>query len=191
MAPGGCCSAMPITRRIPVPRKASPTPSVTQSASPTPSITASQGRRPLAEALAEYARQSVEWALPFYELTCQMATFAPATARHARHSIPRSKATRQAIDRFIGLITEATSPARLFRAGARATSPHTSDGPGTLRRCIRKPEVRRGGWRPGESYAYPTRPCLDCLGRRTEEPHDASYPHSQRGPGHDHGAAAR
>jgi 2-polyprenyl-6-methoxyphenol hydroxylase-like FAD-dependent oxidoreductase len=30
------------------------------------------GRRPLAETLAEYARQSVEWALPFYELTCQL-----------------------------------------------------------------------------------------------------------------------
>jgi 2-polyprenyl-6-methoxyphenol hydroxylase-like FAD-dependent oxidoreductase len=71
------------------------------------------GRRPLSEALAEYARQSVEWALPFYELTCQMATFAPPPP-DMRALYTALQGNQEAIDRFIGLITEATSPADFF-----------------------------------------------------------------------------
>src|SRR5215510_9214833 len=71
------------------------------------------GRRPLSEALAEYARQSVEWALPFYEFTCQMATFAPP-APDMRALYTALQGNQEAIDRFIGLITEATSPADFF-----------------------------------------------------------------------------
>jgi 2-polyprenyl-6-methoxyphenol hydroxylase-like FAD-dependent oxidoreductase len=71
------------------------------------------GPCPLEDALAAYATQSVEWALPFYALTCHMATFAPPppdmlaiyTALHGHQA---------AIDRFIGLITEATSPVDFF-----------------------------------------------------------------------------
>jgi 2-polyprenyl-6-methoxyphenol hydroxylase-like FAD-dependent oxidoreductase len=71
------------------------------------------GRRSLSEALAEYARQSLEWALPFFELTCQMASFAPpAPDMHALYTALQGN--QEAIDRFIGLITEATSPADFF-----------------------------------------------------------------------------
>ncbi len=71
------------------------------------------GRRPLSEALAEYARQSEEWELPFYELTCQMATFAPPPP-DMRALYTALQGDQEAIDRFIGLITEATSPADFF-----------------------------------------------------------------------------
>jgi 2-polyprenyl-6-methoxyphenol hydroxylase-like FAD-dependent oxidoreductase len=71
------------------------------------------GRYMLSEALAEYARQSVEWALPFYDLTCQMATFAPPPPDML--ALYMALQGNQAdIDRFIGLITEATSPADFF-----------------------------------------------------------------------------
>lgn len=71
------------------------------------------GRCPLSEALAEYARRSLAWALPFYELTCQMATFAPP-APDMRALYTALQGDQEAIDRFIGLITEATSPADFF-----------------------------------------------------------------------------
>ena len=71
------------------------------------------GRRQLSEALAEYARQSVEWALPFYELTCQMATFAPPPPDMLA-LYTALQGNQEAIDRFIGLITEATAPTDFF-----------------------------------------------------------------------------
>ena len=71
------------------------------------------GRRPLSKALADYARQSVEWALPFYELTCQMATFAPPPPDMLA-LYTALQGNQEAIDRFIGLITEATSPTDFF-----------------------------------------------------------------------------
>jgi 2-polyprenyl-6-methoxyphenol hydroxylase-like FAD-dependent oxidoreductase len=71
------------------------------------------GRCPLAESLAEYARQSVQWALPFYELTCQLATFAPPPPDMLA-LYTAMQGNQEAIDRFIGLITEATSPADFF-----------------------------------------------------------------------------
>jgi 2-polyprenyl-6-methoxyphenol hydroxylase-like FAD-dependent oxidoreductase len=71
------------------------------------------GQRQLTEALAEYTRQSEEWARPFYELTCQMATFAPPPPEML--AIYTALQGNQAdIDRFIGLITEATLPTDFF-----------------------------------------------------------------------------
>jgi 2-polyprenyl-6-methoxyphenol hydroxylase-like FAD-dependent oxidoreductase len=71
------------------------------------------GQCPLEDALAAYARQSVEWALPFYELTCQMATFAPPPPDMLA-IYTALQGNQAAIDRFIGLITEATSPVDFF-----------------------------------------------------------------------------
>lgn len=71
------------------------------------------GQCPVEEALASYARQSVEWALPFYELTCQMATFAPPPPDMLA-IYTALQGNQAAIDRFIGLITEATSPIDFF-----------------------------------------------------------------------------
>jgi predicted ATPase len=52
--------------------------------------------------------QSLETASPpFYELTCQMATFAPP-APDMRALYTALQGNQEAIDRFIGLITEAT-----------------------------------------------------------------------------------
>lgn len=70
-------------------------------------------QRPLAEALADYERQRDQWAMPFYELTCGMATFAPPP--------PEMMQLYEALHgngddttRFIGLITEAVSPTEFF-----------------------------------------------------------------------------
>jgi 2-polyprenyl-6-methoxyphenol hydroxylase-like FAD-dependent oxidoreductase len=71
------------------------------------------GQCPLEDALATYARQSEEWALPFYELTCQMATFAPPPPDMLA-IYTALQGNQAAIDRFIGLITEATSPVDFF-----------------------------------------------------------------------------
>jgi len=71
------------------------------------------GRHPLAETLAYSARQSVEWALPFYELTCQLATFAPPPPDMLA-LYTAIQGNQEAIDGFIGLITEATSPTDFF-----------------------------------------------------------------------------
>jgi len=69
--------------------------------------------RDLSEALAEYEKATVEWATPFYELTCQMATFAPPPPDML--AIYTALQGNQAdIDSFIGLITEAVSPAQFF-----------------------------------------------------------------------------
>jgi len=64
---------------------------------------------------ADYERQGDEWAMPFYELTCGMATFAPPP--------PEMTAIYEALrgnahdtSRFIGLITEAISPTEFFAA---------------------------------------------------------------------------
>jgi hypothetical protein len=55
----------------------------------------------------------VEWALPFYELTCHMATFAPPPPDMLA-LYTALQGNQEAIDRFIGLITEATSPTDFF-----------------------------------------------------------------------------
>jgi 2-polyprenyl-6-methoxyphenol hydroxylase-like FAD-dependent oxidoreductase len=72
-----------------------------------------RGESDLSEALAEYERARVEWAMPFYELTCQMATFAPPPpemlALYA--ALPGNQ---EAIDGFMGMITEAVSPAQFL-----------------------------------------------------------------------------
>ena len=74
------------------------------------------GRRLLPEALAEYAKRSVEWALPFYEFTCQMATFAPPPPDMLA-LYTALQGSQADIECFIGLLTEATSPADFFAPG--------------------------------------------------------------------------
>jgi len=72
-----------------------------------------RSERDLPEALAEYEKARVEWATPFYELTCQMATFAPPPPDML--AIYTALQGNQAdIDSFLGLITEAVSPAQFF-----------------------------------------------------------------------------
>ena len=71
------------------------------------------GQRPMEAALAMYAQQSEAWALPFYDLTCQMATFAPPSP-DLLAIYKALQGNQAAIDRFIGLITEATSPVDFF-----------------------------------------------------------------------------
>ena len=71
------------------------------------------GKRPLVEALADYERATVEWATPFYELTCQLATFAPPPPDMlAIYTALRGN--QEDTDRFIGLLTEATLPGEFF-----------------------------------------------------------------------------
>ena len=93
------------------------------------------GGRPLEEMLAEYARQSEAWALPFYELTCQLATFAPPPPDMLA-LYTALQGNQEAIDQFIGLITEATLPTDFFapenmqqilaRTSGGASSPSTA-----------------------------------------------------------------
>lgn len=67
----------------------------------------------LEHALAHYEQERVAWATPYYELSCEMARFAPPPPEMLpvyvamQHSQPD-------IDRFLGLITEAESPAAFF-----------------------------------------------------------------------------
>lgn len=71
------------------------------------------GRRDLDDAIAAQQRATVARALPFYELTCQMARFAPPTAEQLalyRALDGNTPATRA----FTGLITTAVSPAHFF-----------------------------------------------------------------------------
>jgi 2-polyprenyl-6-methoxyphenol hydroxylase-like FAD-dependent oxidoreductase len=72
-----------------------------------------QGEGDLLQALEDYERGRVAWAMPFYELTCQMATFAPP----APEVLALYTALRDAqadTESFFGLISEAISPALFF-----------------------------------------------------------------------------
>ena len=65
------------------------------------------------QALEEYERGRVAWAIPFYELTCQMATFAPpAPEMLAIYTALQNN--QEDTDAFFGLITEAVSPIQFF-----------------------------------------------------------------------------
>lgn len=71
------------------------------------------GERDFPALMSDYEESRVEWAMPFYELTCQFATFSPPPPQ--MQALYRALEGNQAdIDRFIGLITEATSPAEFF-----------------------------------------------------------------------------
>jgi len=69
--------------------------------------------RPLAEALADYERQRDGWAIPFYELTCEMATFAPPPPEMMQ-IYEALRGNPDDTSRFIGLTTEAVSPTEFF-----------------------------------------------------------------------------
>ena len=73
------------------------------------------GKRPLSDAVADYERAAVEWTMPFYELTCQMATFVPPPPEMLA-IYAALKGNQEDTDRFLGLITEATLPGDFFAA---------------------------------------------------------------------------
>lgn len=71
------------------------------------------GTKPLDAALAEYERERVAWDRPFYAFTCELAKFEPLPpAMVALFSALQGN--QEATDRFIGVLTEATSPAAFF-----------------------------------------------------------------------------
>lgn len=72
-----------------------------------------RGEGDLAHALDEYERGRVAWAMPFYELTCQMATFAPP-APEMLAIYTALQDNQEDTNAFFGLITEAVSPVQFF-----------------------------------------------------------------------------
>jgi len=72
-----------------------------------------RGECDLMQALEEYEKTRVAWAMPFYELTCQMATFAPP-APDVMAIYRALRGNQQDTDAFIGMITEAVSPVQFF-----------------------------------------------------------------------------
>ncbi len=89
------------------------------------------GKCDLAAVMAEYERSRVAWALPFYELTCQLATLAPPPPEMLALYVAL-QGNQQDIDRFIGLITEATSPTDFF-------------APDNVQRVLRRSQVSNSG----------------------------------------------
>ncbi len=72
-----------------------------------------RGECDLMQALGDYEAARVNWLTPFFELTCQMATFAPPDPDMlALYGALRGN--QEDTDAFIGLITEAVSPAQFF-----------------------------------------------------------------------------
>ena len=82
------------------------------------------GSRDLTETLSRYEQARVARAMPYYEFTCQLATFAPPSAEHAA-LLFALQGNQIETERFIGLITEATSPTEFF---AHENSAHQSVG---------------------------------------------------------------
>lgn len=72
-----------------------------------------RSERDFLQALEDYERARVEWAMPFYELTCQMATFAPPPPDMLA-IYEALRGNQEDTDAFIGLITEAVSPIQFF-----------------------------------------------------------------------------
>ena len=71
------------------------------------------GRSSETDALSRFHRSRDEWAIPFYELTCEMARFAPPPAETVE--LYRALSERPAdASQFLGLITEAVSPTEFF-----------------------------------------------------------------------------
>lgn len=72
-----------------------------------------RGEGNLLQALEEYEKGRVAWAMPFYELTCQMATFAPpAPDMLAMYTALQDN--QEDTDAFFGVVTEAISPTQFF-----------------------------------------------------------------------------
>jgi 2-polyprenyl-6-methoxyphenol hydroxylase-like FAD-dependent oxidoreductase len=72
-----------------------------------------RGEGDLLQALEDYERDRVAWAMPFYELTCQMATFAPP-APEMLAIYTALQDNQEDTDAFFGLITEAVSPTKFL-----------------------------------------------------------------------------
>lgn len=71
------------------------------------------GERDMLEALEDYEADRVAWAMPFYEMTCELATFAPPDPqRLALYSALQGN--QEDTDAFLGVVTEAVSPADFF-----------------------------------------------------------------------------
>jgi 2-polyprenyl-6-methoxyphenol hydroxylase-like FAD-dependent oxidoreductase len=93
-----------------------------------------RGEGDLLPALEEYERGRVTWAAPFYELTCQMATFAPP-APEMLAIYTALQGNQEDTDAFFGLITEAVSPVEFFapenvnRILKRSASQNLIEGP--------------------------------------------------------------
>lgn len=71
------------------------------------------GAKELSTALAEYERERTAWSMPFYELTCRLATFAPPSADMLALYAGLQNSQKD-LTQFIGLISEATLPGEFF-----------------------------------------------------------------------------
>lgn len=72
-----------------------------------------RGNRDLLRALEAHESACVARTMPFYELTCQLATFAPPDPEMlALYTALRDD--QEDTDAFIGLLSEAVSPTRFF-----------------------------------------------------------------------------
>lgn len=71
------------------------------------------GERDLREALKEHERATVARAMPFYELTCELATFAPP-GDEQRALFQALRGNEEATRDFLGMVTTAVSPADFF-----------------------------------------------------------------------------
>lgn len=75
-----------------------------------------RGERDLDGALEDYEKARVAWAMPFYEMTCDMARFAPPEPEMvALYGALQS--SQDDTDAFLGLVTEAVSPTGFFAPG--------------------------------------------------------------------------
>jgi len=72
-----------------------------------------RGECELERALLDYERNRVAWATPFYELTCELATFAPPTPERVE-LFAALKGNRRDTDAFLGMVSEAVSPTDFF-----------------------------------------------------------------------------
>ena len=92
---------------------------------PPPSVgqgVASENDRKGGEALSRFHHRRDEWAKPFYDLTCDMARFAPPPPESlALYEAFSSRPTEAS--RFLGMITEATAPAEFFWEASCARYP--------------------------------------------------------------------
>ena len=69
--------------------------------------------RDLLQALEGYEADRVRWTMPFYDMTCQMATFAPPASDMAElyTAVQDNQGDTNA---FIGLITGAVCPSQFY-----------------------------------------------------------------------------
>ena len=71
------------------------------------------GRCTLEQALARYERQRDTWTLPYYEFTCQLATFAPPSPE-AMRIYEALQDDPDGITQLLGVITQTVSPTEFF-----------------------------------------------------------------------------